>query len=279
MEISPHYPESARLWLTTPLGKALLAQESRVVEEAFDGMFGEQCLQLGLWGDDKTFLRHARTQRTALIDAGVGAATVRAASAATTVGPEGPPTNPPTNPPANALSAIGQLHRLPVADDSIDCVLLPHTLDFSDRPHAILREVHRVLRSDGYLLVLGFKTGGLWGLRRLIPGAGLPPGADHMISDRRLRDWLQLLDLRIHGLTRYFFRWPLPGNRGPSSPNWERRGQRLWPELAACYMLTAQKRVSTLTPVRPRWLRNPKVVAGLAGSTNRVSRIRFDQNS
>ena len=279
MEISPHYPESARLWLTTPLGKALLAQESRVVEEAFDGMFGEQCLQLGLWGDDKTFLRHARTQRTALIDAGVGAATVGAASAATTVGPEGPPTNPPTNPPANALSAIGQLHRLPVADDSIDCVLLPHTLDFSDRPHAILREVHRVLRSDGYLLVLGFKTGGLWGLRRLIPGAGLPPGADHMISDRRLRDWLQLLDLRIHGLTRYFFRWPLPGNRGPSSPNWERRGQRLWPELAACYMLTAQKRVSTLTPVRPRWLRNPKVVAGLAGSTNRVSRIRFDQNS
>jgi SAM-dependent methyltransferase len=275
MEISPHYPESARHWLLTSLGKALLAQEGRLVEEAFDGIFGEQCLQLGLWGEDKTFLRHARTQRTALIDAGiapaVGAASAGAASAATTVGPEGPP--------ANAPSAIGQLHRLPVAADSIDCVLLPHTLDFSDRPHAILREVHRVLRSDGYLLVLGFKTGGLWGLRRLIPGAGLPPGADHLISDRRLRDWLQLLDLRIHGLTRYFFRWPLPGNRGPSSPNWERRGQRLWPEMAACYMLTAQKRVSTLTPVRPRWLRQPKVVAGLAGSTNRVARIRFDQNS
>ena len=76
-------------------------------------------------------------------------------------------------------------------------------------------------------MILGFKTGGLWGLRRLIPGAGLPPGADHSISDRRLRDWLQLLDLRIHGVTRYFFRWPLPGNRGASSPNWERRGQRL----------------------------------------------------
>ena len=58
------------------------------------------------------------------------------------------------------------------------------------------------------------QTGGLWGLRRLVPGAGLPPGADHLISDRRLRDWLQLLDMRIHGLTRYFFRWPLPGNQG-----------------------------------------------------------------
>jgi hypothetical protein len=134
------------------------------------------------------------------------------------------------------------------------------------------------LRSQGHLVVLGFKTGGLWGLRRLIPGAGLPPGADHLISDRRLRDWLQLLDLRIHGMQRYFFRWPLPGNRGATAQRWERRGRQLWPELAACYMLTAQKRVSTLTPLRPRWSRQPKVVAGLAGTTNRVSRIRFEQN-
>lgn len=178
MHRSPHYPDSARQWLLSPLGEALLAQESRQVEEALDGIFGEQCLQLGLWGEAKTFLRHARSQRSALIDA-----------AATDGGP----------------SAIGELHRLPVAADSIDCVILPHTLDFSDRPHAILREVHRVLRSDGHLVVLGFKTGGLWGLRRLIPGAALPPGAVHLLAERRLRDWLQLLDLRIHGMTRFFF--------------------------------------------------------------------------
>ena len=252
MDRLAHYPETARQWLTTSFGAALLQQESRVVEEAFDGIFGEQCLQLGLWGEAKTFLRHARTQRSLLIDAAGG---------------DGEP------------SAIGQLHRLPVADESIDCVLLPHTLEYSDRPHAILREVHRVLRSDGHLVVLGFKTGGLWGMRRLIPGAGLPPDVNHLISDRRLRDWLQLLDLRIHGVTRYFFRWPLPGNRGASSVPWERRGQRWWPELAACYMLTAQKRVSTLTAVRPTWRRNLKAVAGLAETSNRVSRIRFDQDS
>ena len=31
-------------------------------------------------------------------------------------------------------------------------------------------------------------------------------------------------------------------------------------------MLTAQKRVSPMTPVKPFWRREPKVVAGLAGS-------------
>ncbi len=251
MAESTHYPESVQDWLQTPLGSALLRQEARVVEEAFDGLFGEQCLQIGLWGDSRSFLRLARTQRTALI----------AEKAA-----------------AGSPSVLGELHKLPVASDSIDSVLLPHTLDYSDRQHAILREVQRVLRSDGHLVVLGCRPGGLWGLRRLVPGAGLPPGADHLISDRRLRDWLELLDMRIHSLTRYFFRWPLPTIRGGGSSQWEQRGQRWWPELSACYMLTAQKRISTLTPVRPAWRTKAKVVTGLAEPSTRVSRIRFEPN-
>ena len=109
--------------------------------------------------------------------------------------------------------------------------------------------------------------------------AGMPPGADQLISERRLRDWLKLLDMRIQSSLRYFFRWPLPRRKVNPSPKWELRGQALWPELAACYMLTAQKRVSTLTPVKPLWRSKPKVVTGLAEPTARVSRIRFDKKS
>jgi SAM-dependent methyltransferase len=237
-------------WLKTPLGEALLLQEARVVEEALDGIFGEQCLQLGLWGDNRTFLRFTRTQRCFLI-----AETAE-----------------------HEPSAIAEMHRLPIESDSLDAVLLPHTLDYTDRQHAILREVDRVLRSNGQVVILGFKPAGLWGLRRLVPGAGMPPGADFLISDRRLRDWLQLLDMRIQSVSHYFFHWPLPGNKARGSNKWERRGQAWWPELAACYMLTAQKRVSTLTQVRPLWRRKRQVVTGLAEPSTRVSRIRFDQN-
>ncbi len=235
-------------WLATPLGEALLRQEARIVEEALDGVFGEQCLQLGIWGETRNFLRYSRTQRCALL-------------AETSAG--GP-------------CAIGDFHRLPIESDSIDAILLPHTLDFAERPHAILREVDRVLRRDGRVVILGFKPGGLWGVRRFVPGAGMPPGAEHLISDRRLKDWLKLLDMRIDAAQRYFFRWPLPGNKARGAQKWERRGKAWWPELAACYMLSAQKRVSTLTPVRPVWRRKPKVVAGLAEPSTRVSRIRFD---
>jgi SAM-dependent methyltransferase len=247
--------ETTRQWLETPLGRQLLAQESRIVEGALDGLFGEQCLQLGLWGEPRTFLQFARTQRTACV-----------AKPGNVLKLESP-------------SAYGRLHRLPIASDSIDIAILPHTLDFSGRPHEILREVHRVLRSDGHLIVLGFKPGGLWGLRRLIPGAGLPPFMHHPISDRQLSDWAKLLDLHIHGLKRHFFRWPLTRKRISQSQVWEQRGQRWWPEFAACYMLTAQKRVVTLTPVKKPWLVRTKVVGNLVEPTSRVSRIRFDKNS
>ncbi len=246
---------AAKAWLQSPLGQSLLLQEMRLVEEALEGLFGEQCLQLGVWGEATTFTRFARTQRaTTLAD-------------------------------WNQVSADDQpaawcrLHRLPVASHSIDVVLLPHTLDYSeDRSHAILREVDRVLTPHGHLLILGFKPGGLWGLRRLVPGAAMPPGAGRLISEGKMSDWLQLLAMHIHGQTRYFFRWPLPASRAQSSAAWESRGRRFWPELAACYMLVAQKRVGTLTPVKQPWRARPKVVGGIVEPTTRASRIRFDRH-
>jgi SAM-dependent methyltransferase len=239
-------------WLGTPLGASLQQLEARVLESALDGVFGEECLQLGLWGEPRAFLKFARTQRSASI------------AAPDQVGEAGAP------------AVLGDLHRLPVASDTIDLVILPHTLEFSDRPHAILREVQRVLRSDGHVIVLGFKPGGLWGLRRLVPGIGLPPRVENYLSERRMSDWLQLLDMRIQQSERYFFRWPFSGNRAAGSPDWERRGRRWWPELAACYMLKAQKRVVALTPVRKPWLARPKVVGGLIEPTSRVTHIHCD---
>lgn len=243
-----------RGWLESPTGQALLATEARLVEEALDGLFGETCLQLGIWGEPRGFLKFARTQQSACIAS--------------------PPFAAEGEPPA----VFGRMHRLPVASDSVDIVILPHTLDYSGRQPEILREVHRVLRSDGHLIVLGFMRGGLWGLRRLIPGAAMPPGTDNLVGDGKLSDWLTLLDLRIHRRTTYFFKWPLPGRRSETSSLWEARGRRWWPEFAACYMLSAQKRLYTMTPVRQAWRSKPKVVGGLVEPSTRVSRIRFDQN-
>lgn len=255
--MSPEAQNSIKAWLDSPIGQSLISREQRLVEEAFDGIFGEECVQLGRWGDEREFLKYSRAQRSSC------------------VAPE------PFGEDAGDRCVTAHLHRLPIASDSVDSIFLPHTLEYSDRPQAVLREVHRVLRADGHVTVLGFKYGGLWGVRRMLPGAAMPPATVQLISDGRLRDWLDLLDLRLLGLKRYFFRWPLPGNGGPLSQSWEARGQQWWPELAACYMLTAQKRTVPMTLMRkPAWRKRPQVVAGLEPSTrtSRIIRIRFDEN-
>ena len=80
-------------------------------------MFGEQFLQIGSWGGHSSFLRYARTQRRALLD-------WRTDSSA---------------------DVISDPEELGIASDSIDAVLLPHTLERTESPHALLREVDRIL--------------------------------------------------------------------------------------------------------------------------------------
>ena len=253
MDFKKRASGAAQQWLEPPIGEALLQQETRLVEDAFDGLFGELCVQLGMWGCSRNFLRFARTQRSISIS-----------DVETTGGAQKP-------------GAISQLSQLPVASNSVDIMFLPHTFDYSnERSHAILRETERVLTPHGHIVVLGFKPGGIWGLRRLIPGAELPPGAENLVSDRRLSDWLQLLDMRIVGVTRYFFRWPVQGAHRISAVNWEHLGRRFWPELSACYMLIAQKRVVTITPIKKPWRSRPKVVGGIAKPSTRIFRPRFD---
>ena len=67
----PVYPRTAEDWLKTPLGASLLEQETRLVEEVIEDVFGEECLQIGQWGEASQFLKHSRTQRSHLV-AGAG---------------------------------------------------------------------------------------------------------------------------------------------------------------------------------------------------------------
>jgi ubiquinone/menaquinone biosynthesis C-methylase UbiE len=50
----------------------------------------------------------------------------------------------------DGLSEVrSDLHHLPLAANSIDLVVMPHTLEFAPDPHQMLREVERVLVPEG----------------------------------------------------------------------------------------------------------------------------------
>jgi SAM-dependent methyltransferase len=235
-------PIVAKEWLSTPLGRRCLANEQRLMRGALERVFGEQLLQIGAWGARNTFLRYARTQRRALVDWRPGV----------------------------AADLICDPEHLAVASDSVDAVLLPHTLERTPSPHAVLREVDRILRPDGHLIVLSFASGGLWGLRHLISSGGYPQGRDHVIREGRLRDWLELLSFDVPAATRYCHTPPIERVKQLRVLPREEWAQRWLPFFGGGYMVRAQKRVQPLTPVR-LWRRQPRlrVVGGLVEPTTR----------
>lgn len=130
--------------------------------------------------------------------------------------------------------------------DSLDLVVLPHTLERSTDPHACLREVERVLIPEGQVLITGLNPLSTWGWRqaRGSQRRDQPGLVQTLIGYRRLRDWLRLLGFEVH--VSRFGGWTPP----MASEGWMRRlswmdsaGERWWPILGGVYLLLATKRV------------------------------------
>lgn len=164
---------------------------------------------------------------------------------------------------------VGLPHAMPLANESVDVVVLPHTLEFSQQPHAVLREVDRVLVPDGHVVMMVFNPWSLWMLQRLMIGwRHTPPWCGRFISSTRTRDWLALLGFDVTQCQRYFFRPPIQAPRVMTRLDWlEKLGEKIWPVMSGSYVLVAKKRVETLTPIRPNWKPRKRVVtAGLVES-------------
>lgn len=245
----PNHLQGLHEWLRSPLGLRLHNLERKLTSEALAQVFGWQLLQIGMWGDDDGLIAEARTQRRTVL-AWHGERNLT----------------------GSASIIRSRTDSLAVASDSVDAVLLPHTLEYEPDPHEILREVGRILSGEGHLIILGFRPFSSWGLRHLFARDGFPPGLERLIGEWRLRDWLKLLGLEIVDARRYLFTAPW-GAAAPSSESFfERAGSHVWPMFAGGYMIKARKRVYTLTPIRPRWRLRPAVVGGLVEPTARYEK-------
>lgn len=239
---------SQRAWHSLPLGRRLLAQESAQLERVLPDLFGYHLLQLGHpAGADLTGA--SRIMHCMLLESEPGGVGHR-----------------------YQAGLIGAAEALPIAADSVDVVMLPHSLEFEDRPHQVLREAERVLIPEGHLIVLGFNPWSLWGLWRIaLLRRGRPPWCGRFLSTARLKDWLALLGFDTLEVRYYFFRPPLQSEAVMQKLHFlERLGERYWPRFAGAYLLLAKKRVATLTPIRPRWSAQRLVRAGVAEPTRRV---------
>jgi SAM-dependent methyltransferase len=239
------------------LGARVLREEAALSQVALDDVFGFELLQIGVWGPTQHLLAAARTQHTTLL--------------APTSGP--------------GVTLCAPMTSLPFASDSIDAILLPHTLELVEDPYAVLREAERVLVAEGCLMICGFNPWSGWGARRLFAHyfrrPAFPPQMRRMLSETRLRDWMALLDFEVANV--YGYLSPIPATRRPRKQadgtvrQAEYRARRAL--TAGAYLLKARKRVQTLTMVRPKRRALQLVLVPAAEATSKVGSRKVGSNA
>ncbi len=231
-------------WFRSPLGRHLLRAEKAAVERAVSRFFGYHQLEMLLGIDtevgEKSLLGHRILAVPDLDHPDAAKALGRLQD----------------NPSSGVL--LCDADELPLASESIDLVILHHTLDVSQHPHQALREANRVLRSGGHMVLVGFNPVSSWGLRKLLSRSRRAPWNARFLTASRLEDWLSLLDFQVKKIGHSFFMPPV----GNSS--WlkrfaflERLGIRLRLPMGAFYVMQAQKRVAGTMPLRSKWKTQP----------------------
>ena len=226
-----------REWYQGAMGQALLSHAKQRLDLMLPQVFGFRAVQVGQISPDQPLLERAGIMRSFVVD------------------PEGARVG---------ADMIGNATQLPLCGDSFNLVFLPHTLDFCDRPHQVLREADRLLTSDGYLLLMGFNLFSGLGLRRSVQKwRGGVPWQGHFFTRGRVADWLSVLNFQVvevAGVSSGSLSTPLSGGFRE-----QLRGIREY--YSPVYMVLARKRTVPLNPTLESWAaRRPRpanVVTGL----------------
>jgi SAM-dependent methyltransferase len=155
---------------------------------------------------------------------------------------------------------LAEEERLPFPDDSFDRVLLVHGLEAAENARRLLREVWRVLRDDGRVMLVVPNRAGMWAhLDRTPFGHGQPYSRgqiERLLARHLFRAERQETALFVppYGLSRL----------GSAAPALERAGRVLCPRLAGVFIVEAEKDLFAGVPAGA--IRVQRQVLAAAGS-------------
>lgn len=231
MSIAHHSnQQQLQAWLASTAGQYLQAKEQILYDHAVVDLFGFNALQMGC--AQMELLRNSRIPNRF----------VASEFAMDTA--------------QNQLSCSDDF--LPFSEMSIDLLLLPHRLEFSERPHQALREAARVMMPEGHLVISGFNQLSLWGatagFKKTISNHLSYPWNGKFIGLARLKDWLALLGFEVVSVEMCCHIPPF------EQQSWHKRfsffdkvSSRRCAMLSGVYFIVAKKRVVGMTPIKPSW--------------------------
>jgi hypothetical protein len=201
-------------WYHEPLGQNVQSELIDILKPALDICFGYHLLQIGgpylpAW------YKHSPIQKHLWI----------------------------SNPLAPYTSIQCRYDELPLQSDSIDVVILPHTLEYAANPDKLIAECQRVLIPEGHLFIIGVNPMSLWGLWRY-------PWTRYLQTPMHLTRLLNSQGCTVLEARSLIYRPPVQHPGIFRALHFlEYMGKLIWPYPGGMYVLHAQKRLSSVTPI------------------------------
>lgn len=212
----------------TALGHYIAQRETAVYEQAVADVFGFHALQVGWHGYDllaqcrmpyKHYLHEHQTQQS---------------------------------------SMLCEPEYLPLTENSVDLICLPHVLEQCHDPQQTLREAFRVLVPEGTLILTGVTPLSCLGLRAKVGRLKKTGAFKRLFTAWRIRDWLNVLGFEVVRCNHLIHALPI------NDLSWLERQAR-FEKWGACtfgltggvYFLIAKKRVLNVRLLKPDWKKSP----------------------
>lgn len=227
------------VWYRSEMGQRLIEEERRLVSRALSGRFGTHLIQLDTGYHEPIF-----EQRLF----GCGTVVSQLDN--------------------RALCPVvrSDAEALPFEPESIDAVVMHHTLDQCENPYQALREAALALRPGGLLIIIGFNPFSTWGVRNLLAQAKSGVWRSRFIRSGRVADWMQVLDFELERHEKHVFSPPFNRPQWMTRFRFIGRLQRLvLPSSGSDYLLVGCKQVAGRINGRARWRARPLLESGLAG--------------
>ncbi len=172
----------------------------------------------------------------------------------------------------NCCAIFGKFESLPLQPESMDIVILRHTLEATKKPQEVLHEAERILSPDGYIVISGFNPYSLFGIMRLSEKYSVSGAWEgRSISIGRIKDWFAVLGLDLtvdkqvrfnHKIVKkeYGNRFEFLGDLANFSLSFK----------SGVYVLMARKRTIPLTLQRANWDQKSKNVSTPIQASSKV---------
>lgn len=225
----------------TPQGRLLRVLEKNYLKHSITVGCKQAILQIGALGWETDFIDCSLYQKYSIVD----------------IRSEGS---------CEAINIRARSFKLPIQSETVDLVIVPHLLEFDSNRFQTMREIERVLKPGGEVIILNFNSLNIWvRLQSLWDKRLSSSWLGNFIPRSRISDWLKLLSFEVTTTSEFTLDSIL------TTPGRFKLGRRTF--FARAYAVRAIKRKYTLIPLSPINSESSRLVtttaAGLKSATHR----------